>query len=82
MALGGGVFIGQNKTLPGSYINFVSLARIGAALSERGAAAFALEMNWGVEDKVFTVTNEDFIKNSTSLFGYDYTDDKMKGLRQ
>jgi hypothetical protein len=82
MALGGGIFIGQNKTLPGAYINFVSLARIGATLSERGSAAFALEMDWGVEDQVFTVTNEEFIRNSTKIFGYDYTDEKMKGLRE
>ena len=82
MALGGGIFLGQNKTLPGSYINFVSLARIGAALSERGTAAFALEMDWGIEDRVFTVTNEEFIKNAVSIFGYDYADEKMKGIRE
>ena len=82
MALGGGVFIGQNKTLPGSYINFVSLSRIGAALSERGAAAFALELDWGPEDEVFVVTNEDFVKNSLGLFGYDYSHRQMRGLRE
>jgi len=82
MALGGGVFLAQNKTLPGAYVNFVSLARIGATLSERGSAAFALEMDWGVEGEVFVVSNEDFIKNSLVLFGYDYTHEKMKGLRE
>ncbi|MCL1880846.1 MAG: phage tail sheath subtilisin-like domain-containing protein [Oscillospiraceae bacterium] len=82
MALGGGAFIAQNKILPGVYVNFVSLARSGAMLSERGAAAFPLELDWGVEDNVFSVTNEDFVRNSLSIFGYDYADDKLKGIRE
>jgi hypothetical protein len=82
MALGGGNFIAQNKMLPGAYINFVSLARMGANLSERGSAAFPFSMDWGVEDEVFTVTNDEFIKNSKAIFGYDYTHEKMKGLRE
>jgi hypothetical protein len=82
MALGGGNFIAQNRVLPGTYINFVSLARIGAALSERGAAAFPLELDWGTEGEIFTVTNEDFIKNSLTLFGYDLGHDKLRPLRE
>ncbi|MDR0222619.1 MAG: phage tail sheath family protein [Oscillospiraceae bacterium] len=81
MALGGGVFLGQSKTLPGAYVNFVSLAKAGAPPSERGTAAFALELDWGVEGEVFTVTNEDFTERSLSLFGYNYSDGKLKGLR-
>ena len=82
MALGGGTFAGQHKTLPGAYVNFVSLARIGAAVSERGAAAMALELDWGQVGEIFTVTNEEFIKNSLTIFGYDYSHNKMKGLRE
>ena len=37
MALGGGTFVTQNKTLPGAYINFVSAAA-SATLSDRGIA--------------------------------------------
>ena len=81
MALGGGTFISQNKVLPGTYINFVSMAAANAALSDRGIVTMPLELDWGVEDKVFTVTNEDFQKNSMKIFGYAYTDDKLKGLR-
>jgi hypothetical protein len=81
MALGGGNFIAQNKVLPGVYVNFVSLARMGASLSERGSAAFPLELDWGPEDSVFAVTNEDFVRNSMKIFGYDYADDKLRGLR-
>ena len=81
MALGGGTFITQNKVLPGSYINFVSAARASASLSDRGIAALALELDWGVDDAVFTVTSEEFQKNSMKYFGYPYDHEKLKGLR-
>ena len=64
MALGGGTFITQNKVLPGSYINFISLAKASATLSDRGVVAMALELDWGVENEVFEVTKADFQKNS------------------
>ncbi|MDF2873328.1 MAG: phage protein [Sporomusa sp.] len=81
MALGGGTFLVQNKTLPGSYINFISLIRASATLSDRGYGALALELDWGPEGEVFTVENVDFQSDSLKIFGYDYTSDKLKGLR-
>lgn len=81
MALGGGLFVTQNKVLPGSYINFISLTSASATLSERGYAAIPLELDWGVEDEVFTVDAGDFQTNSSKIFGYDYSDDHLKGLR-
>ena len=81
MALGGGTFLTQNKVLPGSYINFVSLARANATLSSRGFVAMPLELDWGVDNEVFTVTREDFQKDSLKIFGYAYTHEKLKGLR-
>lgn len=81
MALGGGIFTTQNKVLPGSYINFVSLASAAASLSDRGTAAMAFELDWGADGDVFEVTNGDFQKDSLKIFGYDYTHDKLKGLR-
>lgn len=81
MALGGGNFLVQNKVLPGTYINFISAARASANLSDRGVAALALELDWGVDSAVFTVTSEDFQKDSLKLFGYSYDHAKMKGLR-
>ena len=81
MALGGGTFVTQNKVLPGAYINFVSLAKASATLSDRGIATMPLELDWGVEGEVFEVTNADFQKNSMKIFGYDYTHEKLKGLR-
>ena len=79
--LGGGTFISQNKKLPGSYINFVNAKTGSATMSDRGVVAMALELDWGIDNEVFKVTSEDFIKNSLKIFGYDYSHEKMKGLR-
>lgn len=79
--LGGGTFTAQNKILPGSYINFVSLNKASAGLSDRGIVTMPLILDWGESDKVIEVTNSDFQKNALKLFGYDYSHDKMKGLR-
>lgn len=81
MALGGGTFVTQNKILPGAYINFVSAAKASATLSDRGIAAMAFELDWGIDGEVFEVTNGDFQKDSMKIFGYDYTHEKLKGLR-
>lgn len=81
MALGGGVFLTQNKILPGSYINFVSASRATATLSDRGVAAMPLFLSWGVDDEIFTVTADEFQKHSMKIFGYAYTDPALMGLR-
>lgn len=81
MALGGGVFLTQNKKIPGTYINFISAARASTNISDRGYAAMPLTLDWGVDGEVFTVEVADFQKESLKIFGYDYTSDKLKGLR-
>ncbi|HBG5016793.1 TPA: phage tail sheath family protein [Clostridioides difficile] len=81
MALGGGTFVTQNKVLPGSYINFVSATRATSSLSDRGIVAIPLELDWGIDEDVFQVTSDDFEKYSVKYFGYDYTHEKLKGLR-
>lgn len=81
MALGGGTWLTQNKKLPGTYINFTSKVRASVNLADRGYAAMPLELDWGPEGEVFTVENEDFQKNSMKYFGYDYSHEKIKGLR-
>ncbi|MFG0941827.1 phage tail sheath family protein [Clostridioides difficile] len=81
MALGGGTFVTQNKVLPGAYINFVSATRATSSLSDRGIVAIPLELDWGIDKDVFQVTSDDFEKYSVKYFGYDYTHEKLKGLR-
>lgn len=81
MALGGGTFLTQNKVLPGSYINFISAANATATLSDRGIAAMPLVLDWGINGSIFKVDAADFQKNSLKIFGYPYTHNKLKGLR-
>lgn len=79
--LGGGTYTVQNKVLNGAYINFISASKASATLSDRGVATMPLELDWGVDNTVFEVTPADFQKNSLAIFGYPYTHEKMKGLR-
>lgn len=81
MALGGGTFTNYNKTLPGTYINFVSAMSASGEVSDRGVCAVAMELDWGTENEIFTVSSEEFMKDSLKLFGYVYTHTKLGGLR-
>ncbi|MBG0219988.1 phage tail sheath family protein [Clostridioides difficile] len=81
MALGGGTFVTQNKILPGTYINFISAKRATSSLSDRGIVAMPIELDWGIDEEVFQVSSDDFEKYSAKYFGYDYTHEKLKGLR-
>ena len=76
MALGGGTFTTQDKILPGAYINFISLENASALTSERGIVTMALELDWGVENEVFEVSETDFRENCLKIFGYYNNDDK------
>lgn len=71
----------QNKELPGAYINFVSKSAASEILSERGIATMPMELDWGICGEIFEVSGQDFKENSRELFGYEYTSDKLKGLR-
>lgn len=79
--LGGGVFVTQNKTLPGSYINFVSLSSTTSALGERGTVAIALPLNKAA-GTVIELTRADFVANSAELIGVEYADDAAAPLRE
>ena len=83
MGLGGGTFItvGEKK-LPGSYINFVSASRAAYVLSERGLVAMPFLLDWGVEQEVKKVEQEEIESKSLVLFGYNYGDEELKPLRE
>ena len=38
-------------------------------------------MDWGAAGKVFEVERDEFRENCMEIFGYDYTHEKMKGIR-
>lgn len=79
--LGGGVFVTQNKTLPGSYINFVSLASTTSALGERGTVAIALSLNKAA-GTVIELTRAEFAANCKELTGVEYTSTAVAPLRE
>ena len=81
MSYGGGIFLTQNKVLPGAYINYSSVTKANSNISDRGYAAMGLELDWGPDRQIFMVEQEDFQEHPEMYFGYDYTSDKLKGLR-
>ena len=80
--LGGGTFNTTNKTLPGVYIKKVSRARASNTFAERGYCAIALPLDWAVTDKIITIQNEDLQLESYKNFGMDYTDERLKPIRE
>lgn len=81
MAYGGGIFSTQNKVLPGSYINFVSVNNTDASLSERGVVAMCKSLPWG-DGGMQVLTREDFQKNAQKLFAFSYTANILYYLRE
>lgn len=81
MAFGGGIFTSQNKKLPGTYINFVTAATAAAEAFGRGVAAIGLNLSWGADNKIISVTAEEFRRNALALFGHSYDKAELKGLR-
>lgn len=82
--LGGGIFVTQNKELPGSYINFVSSRTVSNNdVGERGTVAIVYPLT--VSDtagKVVTVTKAEFATNSKELLGAEYSDASMLVFRE
>jgi len=79
--LGGGVFVTQNKILPGSYINFVNANRATAALGERGIVAIALPLNKAA-GTVIEITRPEFVTDSMNILGKAYDSADVIALRE
>lgn len=79
--LGGGVFVTQDKTLPGSYINFVNTTSTTAGLGERGVVALPLMLG-KAPGEVIEVTKSDFVNNCKELLGVEYTAAIVAALRE
>ena len=79
--LGGGVFVTQNKVLPGAYINVVSASKTSATLGERGTVAIALALGKAV-GTVIEITRAEFVKDSENILGHKYDSAEMKPLRE
>ena len=79
--LGGGIFVTQNKVLPGSYINFVNATKATATVGDRGTVAIALPLNVA-SGTVIDITRSEFVKECKTFFNCEYDDEKVKPLRE
>lgn len=79
--LGGGIFVTQNKVLPGSYINFVSTTKTSSTVSDRGIVAIALPLNKSV-GKVIELNGATFMSECEELTGAKYESEMVKPLRE
>lgn len=82
MAFGGGTFTVMNKVLPGTYINFNTTGVGAIDTTVEGVVAMPLELDWGASDTVMQITRSEALTNAVKLFGYDYTHEKLKGIRE
>lgn len=73
MAYGGGIFSEQNKSLPGAYINFNTVASTTSVFGSRGTVAIALPISIA-QSKVLEWTFEDFKVNCKSIFDIDWNE--------
>ena len=79
--LGGGIFVTQNKTLPGAYINIVNASSVNVKSAERGVVAIALPLNKKV-GTVIEVTKDHFYNSSEELLGKKYDSADLIALRE
>lgn len=79
--LGGGVWVTQDKILPGSYINFVSAASLGTTIGARGSVAIALPLKKSA-GSVIEITKAKFLRDCKTLTGAEYSSAAMAPLRE
>ena len=79
--LGGGVFVTQNKVLPGSYINIVSASSSSANLGDRGVVAIALPLAKAA-GTVIEITASQFVTDSEEILGKEYNSTDLDPLRE
>lgn len=79
--LGGGVFVTQDKTLPGSYLNFINASAATSTIGERGVVAIPLNLNKH-EGNVIEITRDEFYHNCQEKLGFPSDAHEMQPLRE
>ena len=69
----------MNKIRPGAYINFESEAALDMSLGSRGIATFAVDLDWGADDKLIEVSANDLL-NGYSLAKIGLTSNDANAL--
>lgn len=79
--MAGGIWLSQNKTRPGAYINFTSVPKSSMTTGDRGIVALPVELDWGAEDKLIEVLSTDLLTgDSKKAIGVTATDSGAKLL--
>lgn len=79
--MAGGVWLSQNKTRPGAYINFVGVAKPSMTVGDRGVVAIPLALSWGATGELISVLSTELADGSSrKKVGFDAMDEKAKLL--
>ena len=79
--MAGGVWLSQNKTRPGAYINFKAVPKSSMTVGDRGIVAMGLPLSWGEEGRLIEVLSSDLLDgNSKKLVGFTAFDSESKLL--
>lgn len=79
--LGGGIYVTQNKILPGSYINFENSSAVTSTIGDRGVVAIALPLAKSVGE-VITLNRSQFVNECSALLGKEYNSTDVAPLRE
>lgn len=79
--MAGGIWLSQNKSRPGAYINFKSVPKNAMTVGDRGIVAIALPLSWGAENELIEVLSSDLLDGtSRKKIGFTAFDAESKLL--
>ena len=79
--MAGGIWLSQNKTRPGAYINFTAVPKSSMTTGDRGIVALALPLKWGASGKLIEVLSTEMLTgDSKKKVGLTATDTEAKLL--
>lgn len=77
--MAGGTWVVQDKKLPGFYTKSETEGNSSITLGERGIVTFPMELPWGAEKQLITLTAGE---DTTSKLGYSILDPEMLPIRE
>lgn len=81
MSWGGGEFSTyMNEVIPGTYVNITVTPKANITYGERGYLAMPMELPWGADGEVFTVTASDYSRNAKEIFGYNIGSEELRNV--
>lgn len=68
------------KELPGTFINITVTPQPNSLILDRGRVAIPMNLDWGSDDEIITVTSDDYRENCKQIFGYSYGSEELKPI--